>query len=230
MSKSYRKRSIYKFLFLLLGKVSIIDWASFHRALLTGNTYLWEYVCVCVHVHVHNSYVCCLNYDQGNHDHQIPVATTHSLSLIFLCVSFMSEKEECGWRTLISSCFCPQVWSRTSFKSKEGMWKVKVKGIPLWKLMASDKNKLLKDSTFWYSTSFDSDSVGSCWNKHREMRALTIATLSHLPQQILLEPITRHFTGFCHRLRPTQHWPLGFLTRIGAAKSTTSACLFHSPR
>lgn len=40
---------------------------------------------------------------------------------------------------------CPQVSSITGFKSKGGMWRVTVKGITLWKLMSSDKNKLLKD-------------------------------------------------------------------------------------
>lgn len=62
------------------------------------------------------------------------------------------------------------------------------------KIMANDKNKLLKDrATFLYRISFDSVSAGSCWNKHRKMKGLAISTLKPIPQKILLEPITSHF-------------------------------------
>lgn len=67
-------------------------------------------------------------------------------ALLFpLHVLCLKRRDVGEWKWLTSSCFCPHVESITGFKSKRGMWRVRVKGITLWKLMASDKNKLLKD-------------------------------------------------------------------------------------
>lgn len=106
--------------------------------------------CVRVHAHLPSPpYLCCYNYDQGNHHHQTPVATVHSQSLpfFFFFSCFMSEKEGIRENGNDSSFqpLCPQVSSITGFKSKGGMWRVGVKGIILWKLMSNDKNKFLKD-------------------------------------------------------------------------------------
>lgn len=50
--------------------------------------------------------------------------------------------------------------------------------------MASAENQLPKrQSTFGFGTNFDSDSSGSCWRKHRELGALALSVLTHLPRK-----------------------------------------------
>lgn len=128
---------------------------SLKRCLLsTGNHFRGHYlqgtyVCgvyVCVYIVItccHNSYLCCFNYDQENHHHQIPVATIHPQNLTLFV--FHAWKGVI-WESRNDSYFQLLLSSGTKHnRFQGGMWKVREKGITLWKLMATDKNKLLKN-------------------------------------------------------------------------------------